>query len=345
MSNALDLFEVSLVHASRALHQAGGSRLRAGAHSEDTLGEPTSDLRGLSRRSRIGRSLRRRPLRVAAGVLAVGALTAAGSSLFGPHGNPRTTFSIECGQGSFVESVSGDPVRDCETLWPSIYHRPAPSLVAWVASTGGAVVVVPAGVPPAGDRSFHWRRLPSGWTQDRATIQLNNQLNDIVTGLQAHTCWSAGAAATLVSSTLRADGLTSWHLKVKAAANEGMHPSCLVVDPVVQGDSNSVLLVERHVDAPIHGSFMIPAAAQELARVASVEKRVNDHLSATGARCASISQAAALWRSLARTAGIGSDRYVLFAQSPASATAGCARVLVNAPGGGGPYDVYVVHPI
>jgi hypothetical protein len=54
------------------------------------------------------------------------------------------------------------------------------------------------------------------------------------------------------------------------------------------------------------------------------------------------SRALALWRSLARTAGIASDRYVLFAQSPASAKSGCARVMVNAPGGGGPYDVYVV---
>jgi hypothetical protein len=280
-------------------------------------------------------------LRAVAGVLTIGALTAAGSTLFGPHGNPRAISSIECGKGSFVGGMTGDPVRDCATLWPSIYHRPAPHLIAWVASTGGAVVVVPAGMPPVGDQSLHWRRLPAGWTQDRATIQLTNQLDDIVDGLQAHPCWSANKAAALVNSTLRADGLASWHLKVKTEPNGGAHPTCLTVDPVVQGDSDSVLLVERHVEAPRGGSFRTPAGALELGRTAAIEKQVNGELSLPGARCVSVSQAAALWRARAHAAGIPSDRYVLFTQSPASAPAGCARIVVNAPGGGGPYDVYV----
>jgi hypothetical protein len=351
MSSALDQFEGSLVRASRALHQAGGSRVRADARCE-----PAAGPRGARRGSATGRlgaewasrawqGLRRRPLRAVAGVLTIGALTAAGSTLFGPHGNPRAISSIECGKGSFVGGMTGDPVRDCATLWPSIYHRPAPHLIAWVASTGGAVVVVPAGMPPVGDQSLHWRRLPAGWTQDRATIQLTNQLDDIVDGLQAHPCWSANKAAALVNSTLRADGLASWHLKVKTEPNEGAHPTCLIVDPVVQGDSDSVLLVERHVEAPRGGSFRTPAGALELGRTAAIEKQVNGELSLPGARCVSVSQAAALWRARAHAAGLPDGRYVLFTQSPGAASAGCARIIINAPGGGGPYDVYVVAPL
>ncbi len=351
MSSALDQFEGSLVRASRALHQAGGSRVRADARCEPAAG-PCGARRGSAtgrlgaeRASRAWQGLRRRPLRAVAGVVAIGVVTAAGSTLFGPHGNPRTIPSINCGEGLSVGSITGDPVRDCATLWPSIYHRPAPHLVAWVASTGGAVVVVPAGTPPAGDRSFHWRRLPVGWSQDRAAIQMTNQLDDIVSGLQARPCWSEGAAAALVGSTLRADGLASWYVKVKVEPNEGAHPTCLIADSVVEGDSHSVLLVERHVDAPVNGSFRTPPAALELKRAAAVEKLVNGELSTPGARCASVSQAAALWRARTLAVGIPSDRYVLFTQSPASAPAGCARIVVNAPGGGGPYDVYVAGPL
>lgn len=339
MSNALDRFEDSLVGASRTLYEAGGSRVRPPARPVSVTGASAATWLSHAMRCR-----RRRPLRVLAGVLAVGALAAAGSTVFGPHGNPRTTAAIQCGQ-AVVGSVTGDPVRDCTTLWPSLYHRPAPRLVAWVASTGGAVVVVPAGAPPADDRSFHWRRLPTGWTQDRAAIEMSNQLEDIVYGLQAHPCWTAVAAATLVASTLRANGLPSWKVDVKAEPNEGPKPSCLLVAPVVQAGSNSVLLVERHVDPPREGSFMTPNGARELARTAAVEKRVDGELSSAGARCAGIREAAALWSSQAHTAGIPGTRYVLFMQSLGLAPAGCARIIVNAPGGGGPYRVYVAEPM
>jgi hypothetical protein len=339
MSNALDRFEDSLVGASHALYEAGGSRVRTTPRPVSATGSsvaawPLHAMRGPRRRS----------LRALAGVLAIGALAAAGSTVFGPRGNPRTTQAIECGR-VIVGSVTGDPVRDCTTLWSSIYHRPAPSLVAWVASTGGAVVVVPAGAPPADDRSFHWRQLPAGWTQDRAAIQMSNQLEDVAYGLQAHPCWTPAAAATLVALTSRASGLLSWKVDVKDEPDEGAKPSCLLVTPVVQAGSNSVLLVERHVDPPRDGSFMTPSAARELARAAAVEKRVDGELSSAGTRCAGIREAAALWSAQAHAAGIPGSRYVLLTQSPGLAPTGCARITVNAPGGGGPYRVYVAEPM
>jgi hypothetical protein len=139
MNGALDRFEQSLVRASQELHHAHVPRSRL---------------------------LRRRGSRILAGALVVGALAAAGASVFGPTGNPREITSIECGRG-IVESVTADPLRECATLWPSIYHHPAPPLAAWVYETGGAVVVTPADQPPTGGG---WRRLPRGWKADAAVL-------------------------------------------------------------------------------------------------------------------------------------------------------------------------------
>jgi hypothetical protein len=347
VSNTLDQFESSLVDASRALHRAGGARTRDSAHRRAT-GESTRAAAEEAARAgwtaRVRWGLGRRRWRVVAGVLAVGVLSAAGSTLFGPRGNPRTIASIQCG-ATYVDSVTGDPIRDCETLWPSIYHHPAPHLTAWVAASGGAVVVVPTGVVPASDGVFHWKRLPAGFAQDRAAVELGDELADIAGGLAARPCWSASAAATLVDSTLRADGLTSWRVEVKAEPSEAKgadaHATCLTVAPIVQGESDSVRLVERRVPAPHNGTFMTQSAALRQAHVVALERDVNKELSASGARCASIARAAALWRAGARAAGLAASEYVLFTQAPGAAvSAGCARITVVAPGGGGAYHVY-----
>ena len=181
MSSALDRFEQSLVRASHTLHQqqsAGGRRRSA---------------------------LRSRGWRIPAGALVIGVLAAAGTSLLGPTGNPREIAQFECGE-NITASVTGEPVRDCATLWPSMYHHAPPALVAWVAETGGAVVVTPVGRPPAGDG---WRQLPSGWTADSAVLLLHTQLEDITTGIEARPCWSAPAASALVAAMLRTDELDS----------------------------------------------------------------------------------------------------------------------------------------
>lgn len=338
MNSALDRFEESLVHASRAQHREHAAGARAAGSRKD--GASGARPRRLARpRSRASSLLSRRRWSIPAGALLLAALAAAGSSVFGPTGNPREITQIECGSHGVVESVTGEPVRDCRTLWPSLYHRPAPPLVAWVYETGGAVGVMPAGRPPAGGG---WRRLPSGWSAYAAVLQLHVQLEDIDTGLEAHQCWSAFAARALVTSILRADGLGSWRVRVATNRPHGAHPNCLLVLPVTGAEPHSVLLVEGWVQDSGDASSLVntPSGPVEHARLASTETRVNDALGA-GGRCASVAQAGALWRSQARADGIPDARYVLFAQPSARhAVAGCARVFVNSPGGGGPADVY-----
>jgi hypothetical protein len=331
MSSALDRFEQSLVRASTTLHQqhvAGTPAASAEAVGVDTLTR--------RRPSRLRTAIGRHRWHIPAGALAIGVLAAAGTSLLGATGNPREIPQIQCGERGSSEFVTGEPVRDCATLWPSLYHHPAPALVAWVAETGGVVVVTPADRPPRGGE---WRRLPSGWTADSAVLQLHTQLEDITTGIEAHSCWSAPAASALVASILRADGLGSWHVRVKTERANGAHPNCLLVSAATGADTRSVLLVERPVQEPAGSPRTFPSGADEHERLTSTETRVNSTLSAAG-RCASVAQAAALWRSSALAAGIPTARYVLFTQPTAHRTTSCARVFVNTPGGGGPADVY-----
>jgi hypothetical protein len=334
MSSAMDRFEQQLVRASRTLHEEHAAR--AAGLGDARRG--AADVAGVPRVARLRRMVRSRGWRTAAGVLVVGALVAAGSSVFGPSGNPREITEIQCGQRGSSAFVTGEPARDCALLWPSLYHRPAPPLVAWIAQTGGVVVVVPAGRPPTGGG---WQRLPAGWRADAAVLGLHVQLEDIATGLEAHRCWSAPAARALVVSVLRADGLGSWGVRVHDDRAEGWHPNCLIIAPVVGGASHLVLLVETRVrvaGAPAR-LMNTPSGALEHARLTATETGVNDTLRA-GHGCASVARAAALWRSRAAAAGIPSTRYVLFTQVGAPTASGCSRVLVNSPGGGGAADVY-----
>ena len=333
MSGALDQFEQSLVRASRTLHEqhvagappGGAPRPRASR----TIASRTARVRGL---------LRRGGWRVPVGGLLVGALVAAGTSVFGPTGNPREITEIQCGGRGSSAFVTGEPLRDCASLWPSLYHQPAPPLVAWVAETGGVVVVTPAGQPPAG---AGWRRLAAGWKADAAVLGLHVQLEDITTGLEAHTCWSAPEASALVTSILRSDGLGNWKVRVNEGRADGAHPNCLTVISATGAEPHSVVVVEHWVQDPGNPLTRVdmPSGPVEHARLTSTETHVNGFLKANG-HCASVGEAATLWRLAAAAAGIPDRRYVLFTQAGTSTKTGCARVLVNSPGGGGPADVY-----
>jgi hypothetical protein len=333
MSSALDQFGEALVRASRTLHR---EHVAAGAGArEGRAGTGTSSPRWAAR---VRGSLRRGGWRIPAGALLVGVLAAAGTAVFGPTGNPKEISEIQCGPRGSSAFVTGEPVRDCATLWPSLYHRPAPPLVAWVAETGGVVVVTAADHPPAGRG---WQRLPSGWKANAAVLGLRLQLEDITTGFEAHACWSASAARALVTSILGSDGLGSWTVHVHHNRPDGAHPNCLAAIAATGAAPRSVVLVETRVQDPGNPATLVntPSGRVEHARLTSTEIHVNGALRAAG-RCASAREAAALWRSGAAAAGIPDARYVLFTQPGPSSSTKCARVLVDSPGGGGPADVY-----
>jgi hypothetical protein len=235
--------------------------------------------------------------------------------------------------------MTGEPVRACATLWPSLYHRAAPPLVAWVAETGGVVVVTPAAHPPVG---HGWRRLTRGWKADSAVLALHAQLEDITAGIQAHACWSASGARALVASILHADGLDSWRIRVKAEPADCAPKLSERCSALTGADPHAVLLVERPVQVPASwAASTTPFPSFSDAVIAHLEIEVNHSLMAPG-DCASVAHVAVLWRLRARAERVPAASFVLFTQTSAAVgTTRCARVLVNAPGGGGPAEVYV----
>lgn len=280
---------------------------------------------------------------VVVGAVVVGVLAAAGTAVFGPAGNPKYITQFECGvghHGNVHGLFTTEPVAACAALWPSIYHHSAPALVAWVYETGGAVVVRPADSPPS---ASGWRRLPKGWTADSAAIELNDQFEDITTGLPSRPCWTASSAAALATSILRGDGLSHWRLRVSVQAPEpgGASSTCLSTIQALGGPElapHTLLLVERAVRAPAAGRSWYPNRYGRQRR--SVEERVNRTLRA-GGRCSTAAYAATLWRADARATGIPAGEDIVSAYTPSSqAGARCVRIFVSEPGGGGPANVF-----
>jgi hypothetical protein len=321
-----------------------GAVLASAANALDSAASGSADRRFADRRPAYRRvRLSRRGRRVLAGVLLVGVLAAAGTAIFGPTGNPRDITQFECGVGAHgnVHGLfTAEPVSACAALWPSLYHRPAPPLVAWVYETGGAVVVRPTEAPPAGSG---WRRLPRGWTANSAAIELNDQLEDVTTGLPSRECWSGASASELVRSILRSDGLDYWHLRVSdQRPAPGPGTRCLTAIQAIGGPEiapNTVLLVEHATRAPAKASHRYPNRFGMQRRL--LEARVNRTLRSSGG-CASVAQAEARWRTDARAAGIPAREDVLNAPSRMPGGS-CARVFVSEPGGGGPADVFAAN--
>ncbi len=320
------------------LHRAHGAEL-ARAHAAGASATPADTSTpgvGDHWAGRVRQALRRRRWRVLAGVVAVAVLAGAGTAVFGPTGNPKDLASFECGlsdhSGYSGQLVGPDPVAACAALWPSLYHHPAPPLRAWVGETGGVVWVLPANVAP---RERGWIRLPPGWRANGALIELTDQLEDITTGLPARSCWPASTAAALVSSILRSDGFAGWHVISHVEPSTEADATCAAIDtpPSIEAPTHTVALRLRARRLPAGGSWPSPVGRAEGQRLTSVETGVNRALAATG-RCASVTQAAALWRSDAHAGGVR-QRYnlVSLTTKPVAGTP-CARIIVDLLGGG-----------
>lgn len=312
------------------LREHGAELLYAGVETMPVSADPKG-----GRTERMRRAFRRRRWRALAAVVAVAVLAGAGTAVFGPTGNPKDLASFECGisdhSGYEGQLVGPNPVATCSALWPSLYHHAAPPLLAWVRETGGVVWVLPANVPP---REGGWIRLPPGWRTDGALIELTDQLEDITTGLPSRQCWPAGTAVALVKSALRRDGLADWKVVRQTGPSTEKQATCAAVEtpPSIEVQKHTVALrlVPRRMPA---GGWPSPAGRAEGRRLKSVETRVNGALFASGS-CATLTQAAALWRSRAHAGGLRqSYNLVSLATNPRGGRP-CARIIVDVLGGG-----------
>ena len=167
----------------------------------------------LPSRERPARRRLRRPLVIAAAVVAVAAATGAGWAL--SHGSARETTSVECvidGQDTVIDATSGDPAADCAIAWQGLLGKPAPPLQAYDDALGG-VTVIP--------RS---QKAPATWTpiasQDVALIELQESLDDYVNGLNS-SCFDASAATGFARQQLDRLGFRGWTVDVRPTSQAG----------------------------------------------------------------------------------------------------------------------------
>jgi hypothetical protein len=276
-------------------------------------------------------------------VVALLALTAAGTTLFGPSGRSVDLAVVECvgadGQTGYSGSLpTPDPVEACGAMWPRLFHRVAPALVAWSYKGRGVVVVTPADARPPEPGA---ERLPAGWTANGAVIELNDQVQDITTGFPAHTCLTSASATALAEGILESDSL-HWTVSLdywrmdggSAYYSHSPDPrwragTCLNLAPPasLNGEGNEI---ELHL-SPTRPEASAAIGAAAGARLQVLERSVNGRLEATGS-CATPQQAAAAWGAAARAAGVPYGEATPLPRAPGGSA--CARIFVSVAGGG-----------
>jgi hypothetical protein len=369
MTTAFDEFERALVKASRALG------------AQPAAGHAAPSQNGSVRRAR-GRRLWRgaRHLSIAAQLglafSSISALAGGGvvSYLLLSDNSTRTLASFSCNLTPLsavgVNAVTGAPLIDCAAAWASATagRAAAPPLAVWGTSSGteSAVVQPASWGPPRGNAHTHWRRLPAGWTVNLGVVELTDQLSDIsISPYGGPPCTYAGRDVRVVRSLFAADGLDSWQVSVSPSGpGAGVSAACRWTLANVDGGARTVELLQA--SAPNRRPVPLSAQQRRLAgeaaaadrRLVALHGRVNRVL---GARCESVSAAAALWSADARAAGLRPttlafwravnarsgpqpsgyfDRYTLYRQPPSQHTGSCAHVLVMVVPGSGLANVY-----
>jgi hypothetical protein len=257
-----------------------------------------------------------------------GVTTAVYLAVFGGEPPARQIPRFECiihnGVG-IATYVTGDPVVDCAALWVRS-GSVVPPLAAWTSPYGGDAVVRRAslGPPPFGSG---WQRLPAGWTVDLPVVELDDQLNDISTGMaDGDACTYAKGAVRLARSLLVADDLPAWRVTLRAN-NGPLSSGCRHIAPDVDGATRTIQLIQIQAErptrnsAPTHqptGRQRNPKPSARLRLVPSLQQRRRDYTHALelllvaqrrtnralSARCETVPQAAALWTRQAAAMGL-----------------------------------------
>jgi hypothetical protein len=155
--------------------------------------------------SHVGRRFRRRfrlPVLVAVLVFAGAAV---GWAFL--RSSPRDTVSVQCeieGVSTVIPSATGNPVADCAAQWRRDTGSAGPRLVAYDNGTGGITVLPADATAPSG-----WTRLPSGAKQNEAMVEMQQWLDDYVSGLNSG-CYDDATAVAMTEKALTRLGMGNW---------------------------------------------------------------------------------------------------------------------------------------
>lgn len=147
--------------------------------------------------------------------------------------DPAATTAVQCSghpaiDNSIINSISGDPVADCEALWRQQVGE-APELAAYQTPEGG-VVVLPINEPvPDG-----WMPLGAQFRQDSQLIELEAALDSFGNGLQSG-CFELPAAQEITHDHLDRLGLSDWTVTAERGEADG-ETTCtyFYVDPAAR---------------------------------------------------------------------------------------------------------------
>jgi hypothetical protein len=191
------------------------------------------------------------PILLAAAVVVLGA-AAVGWAFLASSG--RDSVAVECeiqGSDTIIPAASGDPVADCAAQWQRDTGTTAPALVAYDNGLGGITVLPASQTPPDG-----FTRLPGGAVQNVSMVEMQQWLDDYVSGLNSG-CFDGATATQMTQQELTRLGMTGWAVLAPPSSDAG---SC--VDTGILDASKSTVAL-RALSGPVPpGSVMEQLAAK-----------------------------------------------------------------------------------
>jgi hypothetical protein len=221
----------------------------------------------------------------------------------------RDTVSVQCeiqGSSAVIPSATGDPVADCSAQWQRDTGSPAPPLVAYDNGDGG-VTVMPAGeTPPSG-----FTLLPTGETQNVSMVEMQQWLDDYVTGLNSG-CYDDATATRMTQQALTRFGIGGWTVQPPPSSDTGQCLGTGILDPT----SKTVTL--RALGGPVPPDSTVEKLAAKLRAIAQ--------------ECAPLDTTATQVRSAANELGLSENAHQFELTQIRDNTATCTTISENVGG-------------
>jgi hypothetical protein len=266
---------------------------------------PTPPAAPISRKARPARRRRRLPILIAAALVVLSG-TAVGWALV--VSSARNTVSVQCeiqGSSAVIPSATGDPVADCAAQWHRDTGNPAPPLAAYDNDVGGITVLPADQAPPSG-----WTRLRSGETQNVSMVEMQQWLDDYVSGLNSG-CYDNATAIQTTQQALTRFGMGNWTVQPPPSSDTGR----CVGTGILDGTNSTVTL--RALD---------PGPAD------STPERLAAKLRSIAQGCMSLEATAQQVRSAANELGLSEDAHQFELTEVRDESARCTTIYENVGG-------------
>jgi hypothetical protein len=259
-----------------------------------------------SRRARSARRRRRSPILLAAALVVLTGTAVAWAFVVS---SARDTVAVQCeiqGVSTVIPSGTGDPVADCAAQWQRDTGNPAPPLAAYDNGVGGITVQPADQAPPSG-----WTRLGSGETQNLSMVQMQQWLDDYVSGLNSG-CYDNATAIQMTQQALARFDMADWTVQPAPPSDTGQ---CIATG-ILDGTNTTVTL--RALGGPVPPGWTPEKLAVKLRSIAQT--------------CGSLDATATQVRSAANELGLSEDAHQFELTEVRDNSARCTTIYENVGG-------------